>query len=576
MLPNPVDEFVFMRWKLRKIEKECPELEKFPRPIGRLLALRGICSLEEAEKFLFPDYDRDLHDPFAFRQMKAVVERFSAAYKNKEKIGIHGDYDADGVCGAALLADALGKLGFRTEVYIPHKEKDGHGLSVSAVEKFADIGVKLVVTVDCGITGVDSVALARQKGMDVIVIDHHQAPEVLPEALIINAKMPDSGYPFSDLCGTGAAFKVVQALYEKLMPEKIQQTKWLLDLVAIATVADMMPLRGENRVLVVFGLIVLAKSPRVGLRALFDSARLCADRRPLTARSIGFQIAPRLNAAGRMGHARDAYELLTETDVARAAKRAAALEELNNRRRVVCEKVVSAARAEIAQQKEIPAGIVLGHKDYFHGVVGLAAGKLAEEFDRPVGVFQRQGDILLGSFRSRNGIHIVEVLKKCSQHLLEFGGHAGAAGVKLRSERFELFVSEFNRCVAELSAREKDAKKTFLVEAVLRIDKSLPFLVDYLKKFDPFGEGNPVPLLALVDVVVVEAQLVGREGKHLKLFLADRHEPQNRLEAVGFGLGERVNECQKGKSLELIGFLEENFYGGQRTVQFRFDDFRAV
>ncbi|HHH12551.1 MAG TPA: single-stranded-DNA-specific exonuclease RecJ, partial [Candidatus Moranbacteria bacterium] len=334
------------------------ELEVYPPPIGRLLFSRGIETAAEAERFFSPDYERDLFSPESLPDMPAAVDRLRTALAAGEKVGIHGDYDADGVCAAALLADALSDLGFAIEVFIPHKEEDGHGLSSRAVEEFAAAGIKLIVTVDCGSSSREEVERARRKGMEVIITDHHLVPPERPRALLVNPKVDPGKYPNPELCGAGVALKLAQALYGRLRPEKSEQTKWLLDLAALATVADMVPLRGENRTLTVYGLLVMSKTRRVGLRALIASALSETDR--ISAEDVAFSLAPRINAAGRMDHAREAFDLLVEKDASRARERANNLRKLNDRRRSLSEKVIAMAKEQLSALESLPAGVVIG------------------------------------------------------------------------------------------------------------------------------------------------------------------------------------------------------------------------
>lgn len=563
-----------MQWRLREHADLPDDLAALPHPLGRLFAVRGLVTSADRERFLAPDYARDTHDPFAFVAMEAAVARLVAAHTRGERVGIYGDYDADGVCGATLLADVLGDLGFAYEVYIPHKERDGHGLSMLAVEHFAASGVGLIVTVDCGITNIAEVAAARERGMDAIIIDHHHVPEILPDAVaVINPKLPGSGYPFADLCGTGTAFKVACALYARMAPGRAEQTKWLLDLVAIATVADMMPLLGENRTLVAYGLIVLQKTRRVGLQELFAVGRVPVDAsRPPTAHTIGFQIAPRINAAGRMGHAQDAHALLADTDPQTARLKALDLEELNTERRKVADFVVTQARAQIAALPTTPAGIVVGHDDYFHGVVGLAAGRLAEELARPVGVFQHMGDTSLGSFRSRAGIHVVEILAQCEDCLVKYGGHAQAAGATVRRDMFDTFAARFAALVDAALAVQPDVADGVLVDAALAPGDVTLDLAHAVARLAPFGIGNDEPLFVVRDLALASLRPVGTTGAHIKFAFADPHDPRIRIDGIGFSLARVVADLSPGDRVDVVARVSENVWQGRASVQLEVKD----
>ncbi|MEI9966834.1 MAG: DHH family phosphoesterase [Candidatus Moraniibacteriota bacterium] len=320
-----------MAWKL--LSQEVPEaLAEGLHPVIRvLLEARGYTTPEEQEHFLAPDYDRDVYDPFLFSQMERVVERVKKAREQKEKVGIFGDFDADGITSSVLLRDGLEALGMDYVVYIPDKLREGHGLSSAGVDFFSQAQTTLVFTLDCGMMNHTEISSLKEHGIETIIIDHHHVPEVLPEAYaIINPKLPNEGYPFRELCGAGTTFKVVQALYTRLLPERLEQLKWVLDVVATGTVADVMPLIGENRALVKYGLLVLGKTRRLGFQALIRTGRLKIDEwNAAKAQTISFQIAPRLNAASRMAHAMLAHQLLVAQDLESAEKLAVELENLN-------------------------------------------------------------------------------------------------------------------------------------------------------------------------------------------------------------------------------------------------------
>ncbi len=565
-----------MQWAVKK--HTCKHVV-MPRDIvSRLLLLRGLTTKEQQERFLSPNYDRDINDPFAFHAMNTCITRLATARERGEKIGIYGDYDADGVCGATLLKTVLDDLGFVSEVYIPHKEHDGHGLSDKAVAHFANSGVGLIVTVDCGITNIVQVAEAKKRGMESIIIDHHHVPKELPDAVaVINPKIPDSGYPFTDLCGTGTAFKVAQALYMRLAPTRAESVKWLLDLVAIATVADCMPLVGENRTLVTYGLIVLGKTRRVGLQEMFEVGRIKSNgSRPITAHTIGFQIAPRINAAGRMGHAQDAHVLLIEDDPVQAHAHACQLEEMNNERRKVSEQVTKDAAARIRAMDNVPAGIVVGDENFFHGVVGLAAGRLSERFKRPVGVFQHRGETSLGSFRSRSGIHVVEVLNAVNKALpgalIKYGGHAAAAGATVDRAQFDAFAQAFDAEVRTQIAQMSGVNSDVLVDAeVCARDVTLE-LAQQIKKFAPFGIGNDEPLFAVTDLVIDTLRMVGTDGKHVKFTFADRDNPATKIDGIGFSMAQKVASLTPGTRVDVLARIQENIWQGRRSVQLMVED----
>ncbi len=572
-----------MQWEVKDINSIAQEslLEK-PDALQRLFLLRGLITEEDRESFLSPDFEHDIHDPFLFVAMKDTVRRFKKAKDDKEKIGIYGDYDADGVSGATLLKTALDDLGFDSEVYIPHKERDGHGLSMLAVEHFSKNGIKLIVTVDCGITNIAQIAEAKKRGIESIIIDHHHVPEVLPDAVaVINPKLPNSGYPFADLCGTGTAFKVVQALYAEFAPDVQEKTKWLLDLVAIATVADCMPLIGENRTLVTYGLIVLGKTRRRGLKEMFRVGRINIDARNLpTAHTIGFQIAPRINAAGRMGHAQDAYELLIDEGEESAHAKACALEEMNNQRRKVSESVTKEATAKISAMKNVPSGIIIGSEEYFHGVVGLIAGRLAEKFNRPVGVFQHMGETSLGSFRSRSGVHIVDILNAVNDALpgalIKYGGHAAAAGATIQREQFDSFAQIFDRHVQRAIEDMGGLSEKISVDAEILVREITIELAQEIKKFAPFGIGNEEPLFAITNARIDAMRGVGAGEKHIKFAFGDMQSPGQQVDAIGFSMAQKVKDIQVGDHVHILAHIQINNWQGQKTAQLMVKDIEKV
>ncbi len=566
-----------LRWRVRGGSENKETGNKFdwlPDLVGRVLVLRGIGGDDEARRFLRADYERDLHDPFLFAQMEVVVERLRLARDEQQRIGIYGDYDADGVTGATLLADVFDKLGIETEVYIPHKQKDGHGISARAVEHFAQNGTNLIVTVDCGITNIAEIDAAAKLGMDTIIIDHHHVPEKVPAAVgIINPKAPDSGYPFDGLCGVGAAFKVAQALYQRLAPEQIAQTKWLLDLVAIGTVADMMPLVGENRALVKYGLTVLNKTRRVGLHALFDTAKLIvSDERPASAHTIGFQIAPRLNAAGRMGHAQDAHRLLATSNEAEALRLAADLEKLNDERKKVSQKVTAEVGKVVSKLGKLPAGIIVGDEEFYHGVVGLAAGRIAQKYARPVGVFAHQGEMSKGSFRSAGEVDMMRVLDNCAELLEKFGGHRAAAGATVRRDKFAQFAQKFSEAVEGEFERVGVPDGVLEVDAQLSLSEATLLNIGYLNSCAPFGMANPEPLFVFENVVVLDKREVGKAGTHIKMSFGDGENHNLKIDAIGFSLASKVAQIEIGSRISVIAKLQENIWNGNRSVQLMLED----
>ncbi len=561
----------------------------------QLLWNRGLREERQIDEFLDPDYAKDLHDPFLFRDMRRAVDRLIAAIAAREKIVVHGDYDADGVCAATLLSTTLRRLGATVEVFLPHRELDGYGLNVRNAERFAAEGAKVVVTCDCGIANTEEIAIATAKGVDVIVTDHHAMPAELPKAYaIIHPKVPGETYPWEGLAGGGVAFKLAQALLRERGArseepgEKIPAgfEKWLLDLVAISSVADMVPLLGETRTLVKYGLIVLAKTKRVGLRALMKAAGVLdadgAPRRAVDATAIGFQIAPRINAAGRLDHASAAYALLAEEDPVRAEELARGLHEANAERQRLTEICVNEARAQILANgwDKDPAIVVAG--DWPPGLVGLVAGRLMDEFYRPVFAVSLR-DRCVGSGRSIPEYHVVEAMKTFAEVFEKFGGHPQACGFTVKPGMTDELRTRLVAHAKEVFA-EKELLPTLAIDAEMALEAVDWAFHDAVRLFEPFGVGNPEPCFLARDLRVLEAQPVGAEGKHLRLTVAHWSGERRKMIAFGFGPngrnapGARSQEpgetMHSGDRIDAVFTVGANQWNGTRELQLKVVDLR--
>ncbi len=533
----------------------------------------GIIDEAERERFLAPDYDRDTHDPFLFSDMERVVARLTEALADHERVGVFGDFDADGVTSSVIMREGLEMLGIENVVYIPEKNTEGHGLNQNAVEYFHEEEVTLITTLDCGMMNHAEIAYANSLGIDVIVIDHHHVPEVLPDAYaIINPKLPGETYPFRELCGAGTTYKVVQALVRRLQPEKSEQLKWLLDVVATGTVADVMPLIGENRVLVKYGLMVLKKTRRVGFLAMIETGRLPFDSQSeITARDIGFQIAPRINAASRMAHGMLAHDLLMSRTLDSARSLSKELETHNTSRRKIstatAEKVKEKALKEFADKKFIFAV----DEEYPYGIVGLIAGRIANELRKPTAVLTREGDESRGSFRSIPEFNVIEALEECSDILVKYWGHAAAAGLTIKNEHLDIFYERFNTLAME-QLGTVDTEPKLDVTMPVSFEQLTPKLYQELRRFAPFGEGNPEPVFSLA-AIIDDVRFVGAGEKHLKLKLKGEAGGKV-LEAIAFNLGERFGDLIIGEKIEVAFTLEENTWNGMSTLQLRVIDIK--
>lgn len=559
------------RWKFQN--ETVPEHPEGAERIVRDLVLQRVAPDEEL-RFLTPDYERDLHDPFLFRDMERVVARLGEARASGEPVGIFGDFDADGVTASVIFREALEALGIPTSVYIPHKVDEGHGLNERAIVFFQKAGARLMVTLDCGMMNHAEIEAGLERGLETIIIDHHHVPEVLPKALaIINPKLPNERYPFRDLCGAGTAFKVATALYHRFLPERIGELKWLLDVAAIGTVADVMPLIGENRAIVKYGLLVLAKTRRVGLQELIAVGRIpMSESLPPTARLIAFHIAPRINAASRMAHGKLAHDLLMERDRVKARGLALELEAYNIARQkqsqAVTALVLDLARSQYNDKKFIFAA----GPEYPLGIVGLVAGRVAHELGKPACILQTVGEVSRGSFRSIPGLNIIQALEQCGDLLEKFGGHEQAAGMTIRNEHLDTFYNRFNALVEEALVGVETVPELAIDRVLHPEDLSLD-LINRLGRLQPFGEGNPEPVFALRSAQLVSVRKVGKDEQHWKLGI-ERLAGRPPLDVVGWSLVARYPDLAPGMRLDLAGTAAANLWNGRESVQLVLKDIR--
>lgn len=480
------------------------------------------------DRLTVPDYGRDILDPFLLKGMDKAVARILKAIEQDEKILIFGDYDADGVPGTALLSTVFNWLGFSNySVYIPDRHNEAFGLSAEAVKNFSELGVKLLITIDCGITDTEEVALANDLGLEVIITDHHLAPPEMPPALaIVDPKQPGCEYPNKNLCGTGVVYKLVQALLKQGKFESVNEgrpacrsgrEKWLLDLVALATVADMVPIVGENRALVHFGLTVLQKTRRPGLLALCRVLKL--DPRFITEDDIGFSLGPRINSASRMSHASEAYELLMSRDDTLANKIAADLEARNSERRSSVETILKQAEELIGLPEHLPVAnvLVVGHKDFSLGVLGLTASRLVEKYHKPVFVWGVNGvGEVKGSCRSDGSINVVELMRACGQdYFTDFGGHVMAGGFSLPVGKEGELSERLNKAYED--AERQEVEREIVYDDELTLDEVTSEKYEAIRAYGPFGIGNEKPIFLLNKARVVAVKMFGNGGLHLEL-----------------------------------------------------------
>lgn len=484
----------------------------------RILAARGIDS-ESKGSFLLPDYS-SLHNPFLLPDMQKAVDRLVLAHDNQEKIVVYGDYDIDGLTSVALLLDAFEKLGFKhVDYFIPNRFIDGYGMSIESVDDLAAKGNNLIVTVDCGSLNVNEILRARELDMDVIVTDHHNVGDDLPSAVaVVNPKRSDSEYPFGDLAGVGVAFKLIQALKTRLDGLDDGHEKWLLDLVALGTVCDVVSLVGENRVFAYWGMKVLSKTRRKGLVFLMRIADVKLDS--IRSRSLGFALGPRLNAAGRIEAATCALELLISSDEFGAEEKAAYLDKLNYLRREEQNTILEEAIAQ-AKEYEQDSVLVVSNKNWNHGVVGIVAARLLEKYKKPTFVIHEIGEESKGSARSFGDFSAVDAINAARDLITKGGGHRLAAGITLPTDNIDKFRKRLNKFYADQSLVDQQNKLLPNADTEGELNEITEELIGLIDQMEPFGNGNPKPIIKTNNLKVVDRRQLGVDGKHIKLSLMD-------------------------------------------------------
>lgn len=534
--------------------------------IARLLVQRGYGDAEAARRFLRPRLDQ-LHDGSAMMSLAVAVDRLVRAIRGGELVMIHGDYDVDGICSTALLVRAIRGLGGNVLPFIPNRMTDGYDLGSAGVKRAIEIGARVVVTCDCGTSALEPVAALNAAGIDVVISDHHLARGEMPNALaLLNPRRPDCDYPDKELAAVGVAFKLALALARALGVGDAFIWK-MLDLVALATVADVAALRGENRILVRYGMRMISETQNVGLRALLRASGM--DGRPLTAGRIAFTLAPRLNAAGRLGHALRGVELLLTESTQEANTIARELEELNQRRQSLDRAALDDARAMAEPMvKDGAIGLVLAKEGWHPGVVGIVASRIVEEFSRPAVLIAMDGETGKGSGRSVTGFDLHSALGECADLLLRFGGHRAAAGVTVAASQLGAFTRRFD-AVARARLTIEELVPELRVDAEIELDQEMLGLEVMLRHFEPFGVGNPSPVFAARNVTAAAAaRVVGKDG--LKVTIVGSTGTQ--LEAIGWGMAPLASSISAGSVLDVAFRLERDEYNGVSRLQARLAD----
>ena len=546
--------------------------EASARTLARLLALRGVTTYEDARHFFRSDLTA-LHDPFLMKDMEEASTRLARAVRNQEKVVVYGDYDVDGTTATAIVYGFLKRFGVNVSHYIPHRFKEGYGISEDGIQYAIDSRSDLIVSVDCGITAVEEAKFAREKGIDLVICDHHTAGDEIPDAVaVLDPKRPDCSYPFDGLSGAGVGFKLIQATLTKLgLPQDVAFE--YLDLLAISIASDIVPIVDENRIMMRAGLQMLNERPRIGIKALMNLIKM--DIGKVSTSNIVFSIGPRINAAGRMGDAGTAMQLLIADSYEEASAFAHELEEINKRRRRTDTKTMEQAMLQIDEHIDMNAcsSVVLHHPDWHLGVIGIVASRLVDQYCRPAVMLSTVDGKIKGSARSVKGVNIYNALKECEDLLIQFGGHEFAAGLTMEEDKLDAFRERFNGIVQQRMCDE-DFLPELAVDAEIALDQIDVHFWKVLSQFEPFGPLNLRPVFVSRGVQVVgNPVIVGRN--HLKLRVMQNG--SGAFDAIGFNLGEHleaVRACQNG-CLDVAFSVDENTWRNRTSLQLQVLDLQV-
>ena len=520
-------------------------------------------NIENIDKFLNPTR-HDFHDPFLMPDMEKAIQRLIKAIEDKQKIMIFGDYDADGITSITVLKKFLNERGMEVGTYIPNRLNEGYGLNKEAIKKIFDQGYTLMITVDCGISGIEEIDYANSLGIETIITDHHEPAESLPNAYaVIDAKRKDNKYPFNQLAGVGVVFKVIQALSIKLGLDEKEYLKYL-DIVCVGTISDIVPLIDENRVIAKLGLKLVEVTRNIGLRILIQSIGF----KEINSTAISFGVAPRINACGRMGHQQEALDLFLCDDINKAKEIATRLNAFNQERqakeKAICKQVVE----QIEAGEKDKTCIILGHEDWHHGIIGIVSSKVTEMYFKPSILICFEGDEGKGSGRSIPGFDLHEALMKCSDTIEKFGGHSMAIGITVKKDKFEEFKQEFEEYAKSCNISE--------IVPVVQIDEEVNLKdicmedVRSLKLLEPFGEANKMPIFLFKNLKINSIRALS-EGKHLKLNLKS---DSYMIDAIGFNMGELANQYLLDDKVDVVGSLDINSFNGNENMQITIKDIR--
>ena len=532
------------------------------RLLATILVNRGICKEDEIRKFLEPTRE-DFHDPFLLPDMDIAVDTIIKAIEEKENILIYGDYDVDGITSISVLQKFLEERGMNVANHIPNRLEEGYGLNKEAIKQIADDGYKLIITVDCGISGIEEIEYANNLGIRTIITDHHEPLDELPKAIaVVDAKRKDNKYPFNQLAGVGVVFKLIQAIGIKLGLNEKEYLKYL-DLVCVGTISDIVPLVDENRVIAKLGLKLVNVTRNLGLKYLLQAT----GYRQIDSNAISFGIAPRINACGRMGYETEALDIFLSNDIDEVKELTEKLNNYNKTRQETEKKIVEEALELIEKNKENEkSAIVLGSSGWHHGVIGIVSSKITETYFKPSILVSFENGLAKGSGRSIPGFDLHEALCKSSKYLEKYGGHSMAVGLSLKEENFEAFKNEFEKIAKE--SKVEEILPIIYIDGVVKQEDIKPEHIKELEKLEPFGEGNKMPLFAYKGLKINSIRAL-TEGKHLKLTLKDDNII---IDAIGFNMGHLVNDYLIGDKVDVVGVLEINSFNGIESVQINLKD----
>lgn len=553
------------KWQIYDIDEQ--EIEKISKKynINKLLAtilINRKIDEKNIEIFLNPTR-KNFHDPFLMPDMNIAVDRIIKAIENKEKIIIYGDYDVDGITSITVLKSFLEERGIHVDTYIPNRLEEGYGLNIPAVEKIAEQGYTLMITVDCGISGIEEIEHANSLGIETIVTDHHEVGDSLPNALaVVDAKRKDNQYPCRDLAGVGVVFKLIQAIGIKLELEEKEYLKYL-DIVCIGTISDIVPLVDENRVIAKLGLMLVQQTRNIALRSLLISS----GYKNIDSNTISFGVAPRINACGRMGHADEALNLFLSKDIYEVNE---LTQKLNNYNKIRQEKekiIYEEAVKQIEKNKlNEKSAIIVGGENWHHGVIGIVSSKITDLYFKPSILLCYEGDIAKGSGRSIPGFDLHDALMKCQDTIEKFGGHSMAIGITIKKNKFKEFSEELEKVAKD--AKVDEIIPIINIDAKINLNEINKEMVESLKQLEPFGEGNKMPIFAFKNLKIDSIRAL-TEGKHIKMTLKDGN---NIINAIGFNLGYLSNEYRIGDKIDVVGNLEINTFNGVDNLQINIKD----